>query len=318
MKIVFSTKNVSRASFLDLCRYAYDYGFNGFEIYDAVKERGAHYDSILRRDRMADAKRKLVNRALAVAALRMPAPVESDETTSDLILKYVDMAASAGIENVIVRVEKETSFAALDEKLMLAVQRAEMVDVGILFETVGYLSNTENVIAVINHFASAAVGASWNVRGTVFEANETAEATIKTLGAYIKYVRLGDMKDGKTVLIGEVGLFVDSVLFLHHIVQMLVAHDDGVHDGVFVIGVLVLLQNGNPFAGIHDHSAGSGIQFAGEDPQKGGLAGTVGTDDAVAVAGEELQVNMLEQPLTAKLHTEIADSNHFILLCVGT
>ena len=26
MKIVFSTKNVSRQSFLDTCRYAYDYG----------------------------------------------------------------------------------------------------------------------------------------------------------------------------------------------------------------------------------------------------------------------------------------------------
>ena len=38
MKIVFSTKNVSRASFLDTCRYAYDYGFEGFEIYDAIKE----------------------------------------------------------------------------------------------------------------------------------------------------------------------------------------------------------------------------------------------------------------------------------------
>ena len=62
MKIVFSTKNVSRASFLDTCRYAYDYGFQGFEIYDAIKERNAHHDSILRRERVADAKRKLKNR----------------------------------------------------------------------------------------------------------------------------------------------------------------------------------------------------------------------------------------------------------------
>ena len=46
MKIVFSTKNVSRASFLDTCRYAFDYGFEGFEIYDAIKERSAHHDSI--------------------------------------------------------------------------------------------------------------------------------------------------------------------------------------------------------------------------------------------------------------------------------
>ena len=59
MKIVFSTKNVNRASFLDICRYAYDYGFTGFEIYDAIKERNQHHDSILRRERTSDAKRKV-------------------------------------------------------------------------------------------------------------------------------------------------------------------------------------------------------------------------------------------------------------------
>ncbi len=212
MKIVFSTKNVSRASFLDTCRFAYDYGFEGFEIYDAVKERGGHHDSILRHDRTADAKRKLVNRNLTVSALRMPAPIESDETSAELVKKYVDMAALAGIDNVIVRVEEFTSFEALDEKLADAIKRAENADVNILFETIGYLSNTENVIGIINHFASAAIGASWNVRGTYFHAGETAEATIKTLGAYIKYVRLGDMKDGKTVLIGEGDLEVGKLL----------------------------------------------------------------------------------------------------------
>ena len=212
MKIAFSTKNVSRASFLDTCRYAYDYGFEGFEIYDAMAERVAHYDSILRRDRIADAKRKLVNRGLSVSALRMPDPVESEETTAALIVKYVDMAAASGIPCVIVRVEEQVPFAMLEAKLSEAVKRAEQADVSILFETVGYLSNTANVIDIINRFASAAVGASWNVRGTYFHAGETAEATIKTLGAYIKYVRLGDMKDGKTVLIGEGNLEVGKLL----------------------------------------------------------------------------------------------------------
>lgn len=212
MKIVFSTKNVSRASFLDMCRFAYDYGFEGFEIYDAVKERSAHHDSILRQDRVADAKRKLINRSLTVSALRMPYPVESDETTAELIYKYVSMAAASGIDNVIVRVEKEVSFDALDEKLVDAIGYAESTDVNILFETVGYLAETQNVIGIINHFASSAIGASWNVRGTYFSAGETAETTIKSLGAYIKYVRLGDMKDGKTVLIGEGDLDVEKLI----------------------------------------------------------------------------------------------------------
>ena len=212
MKIVFSTKNVSRASFLDTCRFAYDYGFEGFEIFDAIGERSAHYDSILRRDRIADAKRKLVNRNLSVSALRMPAPIESDATTAELTLKYVDMAAASGIENVIVYTEGDVSFDVLDAKLSAALASAEKADVNVLFETVGHLAKTENMIAIINHFASSAIGASWNVRETYFKAGETAETTIKNLGAYIKYVRLGDMKDGKTVLIGEGDLDVKKLL----------------------------------------------------------------------------------------------------------
>ncbi|MBO7292317.1 MAG: AMP-binding protein, partial [Clostridia bacterium] len=212
MKIVFSTKNVRRPSFLDTCRYAYDYGFDGFEIYDARGERAAHHDSILRRDRISDAKRKLVNRKLSVSALRMPDPLESEATDAALCVRYVELAAAAGIENVILRMEEETPASVLEEKLASAVRRAESLGISLLFETVGFLSDTERVIDIINRFASAALGAAWNVRGTYFGAGEKAEATIKTLGAYIKYVRLGDMKDGATVLIGEGTLPVDKVL----------------------------------------------------------------------------------------------------------
>ena len=181
MKIVFSTKNVRRASFLDLCRYAYDYGYAGFELYDAARERKNHYDSILRSDRTADAKRKLVNRNLSVSALHVPYSVEQEEATADLFVKYVDMAVSAGVERVIVRMEEPCSEAVLAEKLGAAIRRAERADVEVLFETVGYLAETENVIGIINFFSSAAVGASWNVRGTYFGAGESAETTIKHL-----------------------------------------------------------------------------------------------------------------------------------------
>ncbi len=212
MKIVFSTKNVNRASFLDVCQYAYEYGFAGFEIYDAIKERTQHHDSILRRDRVADARRKLINRNIHVSALRMPCPVEDENTTSSLISKYVDMAKESGIPNVIVRVMEDTPFEILSEKLSPAIKKAENQDVLILFETVGFLANTEKVLDIINYFSSAAIGVSWNLRGTYFDALETAETTIKTLGAYIKYVRLGDMKDSKTVLIGEGELPVEKLI----------------------------------------------------------------------------------------------------------
>ncbi|MBR3848266.1 MAG: AMP-binding protein [Oscillospiraceae bacterium] len=212
MKLTFSTKYVNRPTFLDLCRYAYDYGFSGVEIYDAIKERKKHYDSVLRSDRVADAKRKLRNRSLSVSALVYPYSVDSAEATGDEIFKYVTMADQAGVGRIILSIEEKMEDGALVEKLLPAIKRAENADVEVLFETKGYLSATENVIDVINLFSSAAVGAAWNIRETYFGAGESAETTIKSLGAYIKYVKLGDMKDGKTVLIGEGTLPVDEFI----------------------------------------------------------------------------------------------------------
>ena len=212
MKLVFSTKNVARASFLDLCRFADEYGFAGFEIYDAMRERTQHADSILRRDRAADAGRKLLNRGLSLSALRYPHSLETAEADADTLRKYVDMAAAAGVEYVIVRAEAEISFETLHAKMADAVSRAESTGVEILFESVGHLSETERILDLINRFSSAAIGASWNVRGTYFGAGESTETTIKTLGAYIKYVRLGDMKEGRTVLIGEGELPVEQLM----------------------------------------------------------------------------------------------------------
>ena len=212
MKLVFSTKHVNRASFLDLCRYAYDYGYTGFEIYDALKERRQHADSVLRNDRAADSNRKLLNRGLSVSALTIPQPVESEEVTSDMLVRYVELARGAGIERVILRIEEKVSNETLEKKMAAAIAKAEKADIQILLETVGYLAETENVTNIINFFSSAVLGAAWNIRGTFFGAGESAETTIKKLGAYIKYVRLGDMKDDHTVLIGEGDLPVDKVI----------------------------------------------------------------------------------------------------------
>ena len=95
MKFVFSTKNVNRESFLELCKLAWDYGFSGFEIYDALNERRTHYDSILNKDNLADARRKLHNRSLQVSALTYPASLNSQMSSGNEILKYTRIAANA-------------------------------------------------------------------------------------------------------------------------------------------------------------------------------------------------------------------------------
>ena len=200
MKIAFSTQNVPSQSFLETCNIANEYGFSGFEIYDAQTERACHSDSILKNNSSAGAKRKLRNRGIAIPALTYPCPIEQDSSGLE---EYVEMAAGAAIPYVILRTESEPDMAALDRMLESAIHKAEKYDVTILLETCGPLANTQKVIGIFNHFASVALGAAWNIRETYFAAGESAEMTIQTLGAYIKYVRMGDRKDDLNVLIGE-------------------------------------------------------------------------------------------------------------------
>ena len=51
------------------------------------------------------------------------------------------------------------------------------------------------------------------------------------------------------VLLGKVRLFIQRVLFLHHVVQTLIAHNDGVKDGILVVLELVLFQDRHPRLG---------------------------------------------------------------------
>ena len=212
MKLAFSTRNVSRSSFAGLCRLACDYGMNGFEIWDAVSERKSHSDSVLRSEMISEGRIILRNNSVEVCALSYPEPIESDQATGNALVQYVDMAALAGIENVIVHVDSIPDARSLYSKYSEAVRRAERQNVGILFETTGPLSKTQNLLDIINVFESAAIGASWNIRSTFFDGEESAETTIKTLGAYIRYVRIGDRNGESDVLIGEGTLPVDDFL----------------------------------------------------------------------------------------------------------
>ena len=70
---------------------------------------------------------------------------------------------------------------------------------------------------------------------------------------------------------------------LHDVVQPLIPHDDGVQNGVLVVGVVILLEHRHAGFGVHDDGAGGGLQIPRQNPQKGGFSRSVGADDAIAV-----------------------------------
>jgi hypothetical protein len=56
--------------------------------------------------------------------------------------------------------------------------------------------------------------------------------------------------------------------------------------------------------------ARGGLELTAEQLQEGGFARAIGANDAVAVAGGEFEVNILEQDLTAEMKAEIVNGNH--------
>ena len=58
------------------------------------------------------------------------------------------------------------------------------------------------------------------------------------------------------------------------------------------------------------HAAGAWLELTGEDLQECGFSGAVCADDAVAVAGGELQVYLGKQRCTAVLQREVINSDH--------
>ena len=202
MKLAFSNKYVNASSFLELCNFAQNYGFDGIEIDDVEKEVLAHSDSIFRASVTADAKRKLVNRHISIPVISFPEKV-GEKTDSSKIIKYVEYASVASISGVLISFKELPSTKALKDVLLPIITCAENNGVSILLETSGPLVKTEKVLDVINFFGTATLKVCWNIRETYFNANETADKTIQTLGAYISYVKLGDKKDGKDVLLGD-------------------------------------------------------------------------------------------------------------------
>ena len=221
MKLSFSTENVRSSSFLNLCKTASDYRFNGIELYDPVREMQTHSDSILRSDRRTDAKRWLNNRNLSIPALTVPCRDLFAEGGDKSLIRLVRYAGNIGAEYVIVSFDCKGDELPVGRQELIpwlqpAVSEASELGLQILIETSGYFSDADRILSFIKEFGSGAVACCWNVRETFFEAGETPEETVRKLGAFIKYVRAGDCLDGRKVLIGEGVLPVSELIDALH------------------------------------------------------------------------------------------------------
>ncbi len=211
MKLAFSTSLVPTKSFLELCDTTAQYGFSGFEISSIDEQITAHADSIFREDIIADQKRKLINRRISVAVVDFPQKITA-KTNPDDIIETIKQSARVTAPGIVITFDGELSDGKIKKILTPVIKSAEEYGVDILLETAGAFAHTEKILGVISMLASASVKVCWNIRETFFVAKETADQTIQTLGAYIEYVKIGDMDESGDTLIGEGELPVNEFI----------------------------------------------------------------------------------------------------------
>ena len=93
------------------------------------------------------------------------------------------------------------------------------------------------------------------------------------------------------VRVRKIRLRVQLVLFLHDVVQALIAHDYRVQHRIGIVLELILLQGGQALPRGNRHRAGRGLQLAGQNAQERRFARAVRADNAIAVARHEFQIH---------------------------
>jgi len=103
---------------------------------------------------------------------------------------------------------------------------------------------------------------------------------------------------------------VYALAFGFDLPQFFMAHDHGVERSELFKGELVLPQLAETDVRLQHHLASGGLEFATEDFHQGGLAATIGTDQAVVVAVVEFDGNVLKQGFCPELDRKVGSGDH--------
>jgi len=95
-----------------------------------------------------------------------------------------------------------------------------------------------------------------------------------------------------------------------------VAHEYGIENRVLIKSKLVLVEHGDPLFRPLADLAPVRLKLTGQDLQKGGFAGAVGAYQPVTVAGDKLDIDVLENHFLAIGESNIGCSYHYGFLIV--
>ena len=212
MKLSFSTRGWSSFSWDELVNISKDMRFQGFELYSLQKEQKFFAaGGPLHKYNMAATVRALRDSKLEIPCL--DSSIELDSASAAEEMRMLIETADAMHIPYVSAVALNNNEAAVKETVKKLLDAAKESNVIILIKTTGIYSDTARLRDMLDAFASDSLGVLWDMHHPYYDFKETADTTIKNLGAYVKHVHLRDSnEDGSYTVIGEGTLPIEDML----------------------------------------------------------------------------------------------------------
>lgn len=213
MKLSFSTRGWQNLVWDEIVEAAIESEFNGIELYDVQKVPSLiEKNGPLHKYNATATYRTLKEKGIEIPCIDSSCDLASDENCIATLTSLMDIAKSVHAPYVGVVVLSEND-KAVRERLSELIEAAKEKDITILIKTSGIYANTSYLRDLLESYACDQLGALWDVHHPYRDFGESADTTIKNLGAYVKHVHLRDSDDKDTYnLIGEGNLPVDDFL----------------------------------------------------------------------------------------------------------
>ena len=216
MKLSFSTRGWGDMSWDSLVQTALDMKFTGIEVYNlfkfpALTDRGGPFHP----HRIAATVRQLRDKKLAIPCLDSSMDLSDCTADADVVAGLLRTARDLQVPYVVAWASygDAEGEAMLRKNVDSLLPIARDLGVCLLLKTSGIFADTARLRAFLERYACDELGALWDMHHPYRDFGESADATIKNLGTYVRHVHLRDSDDAHTYnLIGEGNLPVADMM----------------------------------------------------------------------------------------------------------
>ncbi|MBQ9030841.1 MAG: AMP-binding protein [Parasporobacterium sp.] len=192
---------------------AIDAEYDGVEFYNLYKHpeltgRGG----LFHKYNAAATVRELKEKHIEIPCIDTACDISVAEDFTQILIDQMDIAKNLKVPYVVC-IALTDNEERIRERLDILLPAAAERGVVVLMETTGIYADTKRLRDLMESFASDELGASWDMHHPYRDFGESADTTIKNLGAYVKHVHLRDSNDDKSYnLIGEGTLPIDDMM----------------------------------------------------------------------------------------------------------